>query len=148
MGDSQFMKKIKLACKSLDIESNIWLHFGRKIDPAILYHEEVSKLDTQALGNWSTDVFGKVHSSKFPLVAMLVMVVFDKRSGIHHNPRSTLYGDDRHKVLAMKICSWIDKLIETTDLTQKTTARVFLNYMINLCWDILQDCTVIIGKSA
>ena len=76
---------------------------------------------------------------------MRVMTGFDKRSGMHHNPRTAFYGDDRHKVLVMKIFQWIEKLMEITDLTKKPTVRGFLNYMINLRWVILQDCAIIIG---
>ena len=83
------MKNIKLVCKSLDIESKNWLHFGRKIAPAILDLEEVSNLDKRALGNWSTDIFVEVYSSKLPLVAMRVMTGFNKSSGMYHNPRTT-----------------------------------------------------------
>ena len=95
------MKKIKLACNSLDIESNVWLHFRRKTTAAVLDHDEVSELDRRELDNWSIDVFGEVYSSKLPLAAMRAMAGFDKKSGMHHNPRTTFYGDDRHKLLAM-----------------------------------------------
>ena len=73
MGDSEFVKKIKIVCKPFGIESNVSLHFGRKIALAILDLEEVSELDKQSLGNCSTDDFGKVYSSKLPLAAMHVM---------------------------------------------------------------------------
>ena len=135
-----------MAFKSLRIESNVWINFGRKTAPAILYLEEVSELNKRALGNWSTDVFGEVYSSKLTLVAMRVMAGFDKRSGMHHNPRTTFYSDDRHKDLAMKIFPWIEKVIEATDLTKKLAAKGFLHYIINLRWVILQDCAIIIGK--
>ena len=110
MVDSQFVKKIK-ACKLLNIESNICLHFGRRTAPAILYPEEVSELDKRALGNWSTDVFGEVYSYKLPLLAIRDMEGFDKRSEMDHNPRTMFYGDDRHKVLAMKIFPLIEKVM-------------------------------------
>ena len=70
--------------------------------------EEVSELDKKAFNNWATDVFGKVYSSKLQLVVMRVMVISDERSGIHHNPRITFYGDSTHKALAEKIFPWID----------------------------------------
>ena len=118
-----------------------------KTAPSILDLEEVSELDKRALGNWSTDFFGEVHSSNLPLGAMRVIAGFDMRSGMHHNTRTTFYGDDRHKGLAMKIFLWIEKLMEATDLTKKPTARRFLNYMINLRWIILQDYAVLIGQN-
>ena len=89
MGDSQFVNKIKMACKSLGIESSVWLNFGRKKAPAILNLEEASELNKRALGNWSTDGFGEVYSSKLLIAAIRVMEGFDKRSGMHHNPRTT-----------------------------------------------------------
>ena len=103
MGDLQFVKKVKLACKSLNIESNIGLHLGRKTALAIFDFEKVSELGKRAHGNWLTDVFGEVHSPKLPLVVMCAIPGFDKRSEMHHNPRTDFYGDDRHKDLAMKI---------------------------------------------
>ena len=51
MGDSQFVKKIKMACNSLGIESNVWFHFKRKTAPAILNLVKVNELDKRALGN-------------------------------------------------------------------------------------------------
>ena len=147
MAESQFVKKIKAACHRNSIESKSWLHFGRKTAPALMDLEEVSELDKRALGNWATDVFGEVYSSKLPLAAMRVMAGFDKRSGMHHNPRTTFYGDSTHAALAKKIFPWIEEVLEESDLTDKPTARGFLNYLINLRWVILQDCAVLIGKN-
>ena len=57
-------------------------------------------------------------SSKLPLAAMCVMVVFDKESRMYQNLRTNFYGDDRHKVLAMDFFPWIEKLMEATDVTK------------------------------
>ena len=54
--------------------------------------EKVGNLDKRALGNWATDMFGKIYSSKLPLAAMRVMNGFDNRSGMHHKPRTTFMG--------------------------------------------------------
>ena len=108
--------------------------------------EEVSELDKRVLGNWATDVFGEVYSSKLPLVAMRVMAGFDKRSGMHHNPRTTFYGDTTHQALAKKIFPWIEGVLENSDLEARATARGFLNYLINLRWVILQDAAVLMAK--
>ena len=78
---------------------------------------------------------------------MRVMALFDQKGRMHHNPGTNFYGNDRQKVLSMKIFPWIDKVTEAPNLSVKTTARGFLNYMINLRWVILQDCAVIIGKN-
>ena len=83
---------MKAACKSKHIESHSWLYFGRKTAPAMMDLEEVSELDKRALGNWTTDVFGEIYSSKLPLAAMRVVVRFNKRSGMHHNPHTTFMG--------------------------------------------------------
>ena len=75
--------------------------------------EEVSNLDKNILGNWATDVFGETYSSKLPLVAMMFMVGFDNRSGMHHNTRTNFYGDSIHAGLVKKIFPWIEEVMET-----------------------------------
>ena len=42
---------MKAACKACNIESQIWLHFGRKCAPALMDLEEVSEMDKRALGD-------------------------------------------------------------------------------------------------
>ena len=83
---------MKAACKACNIESNTWLHFGRKCAPALMNLEEVSKMDKRALGNWITNWFGQFYNSKLPIAAICVMVGFDKRLGVHHNSRTTCFG--------------------------------------------------------
>ena len=102
--------------------------------------EEVSELDKRALGNWSTDVFGEVYSSKLPLAAMRVMAGFDKRSGMHHNPRTTYFGTRKHISLPKMIFPLIEKVISHTDLSDKPTARIYqlptqltLGYLTRQC---------------
>ena len=145
MSPSQYTKKMKNTCKSCNIESNTWLHFGRKCAPALMDLEEVNKMDKRALGNWITDVFGEFYSSKLPLAAMRVMAGFDKRLGMHHNPRTTFYGQEKHKALVRMIFPWIETVQENVDLSDCPTARAFINFLINLRWVILQDSAVLIG---
>ena len=145
MSPSQYTKKMKNACKSCNIESNTWLHFGRKCAPALMDLEEVNEMDKRALGNWITDVFGEFYSSKLPLAAMRVMAGFDKRLGMHHNPRTIFYGQEKHKALARMISPWIETVQENVDLSDCPTARAFINFLINLRWVILQDSAVLIG---
>ena len=145
MTNSQFTKKIKAACKHCSINSKSWLHFGRKTAPALMDLEEVGEMDKRALGNWATDVFGECYSSKLPLAAMRVMAGFEKETGLHYNPRTTFYGEEKHQELAKMIFPWIEEVEKSCNLEERHSARGFLNYLLNLRWVIIQDCAVMIG---
>ena len=68
----------------------------------------------------------EVNSSKLQLVAMSDMDGFNKRRGMHHNPRTTFYGDSTHEDLAKTLFPWIEEVLEESDLDARATARGFL----------------------
>ena len=81
--------------------------------------EEVGEMDKQALGNWATDVFGECYSSKLPLAAMRVMAGVEKETGLHYNPRTTFYGEEKHQELAKMIFPWIEEVEKCCNLEEK-----------------------------
>ena len=108
--------------------------------------EEVSEMDKRVLENWVTDVFGECYSWKLPLAAMRVMAGFDKEVGLNYNPRTMFYGEDKHKELATMEFPWIEDIEKSCALEEKHSTYGFLNYLLNLCWVGLQDCTVLIDR--
>ena len=95
MADMQYVSKIKVSCKHLQIETTKFLHFGRKVASSGMDLEEVNEGDKRAIGNWSTDVFGQTYSSKLPLAAMRVLSGSDTRRGFYRNSRTTFMNEGK-----------------------------------------------------
>ena len=51
MADKPYVDKIKISCKHLKIETNKFLHFGRKLASSGMDLEEVNEGDKRAIGN-------------------------------------------------------------------------------------------------
>ena len=142
MADKQYVSKIKVSCKHLQIETTKFLHFGRKVASSGMDLEEVNEGDKRAIGNWSTDVFGQTYSSKLPLAAMRVLSGSDTRRGFYRNSRTTFINEEKYGILAKQLFPWIEDVILYHDLSNKPTARGFLNMLVNMRWVILQDVAV------
>ena len=91
MSDRSYTNAITTACKAIGIRTTVQLHIGRVQGASSLDVEEVDGLDKRALGNWSTDVFGEVYSTKLPLPAMRAMAGHDTRRGYFVLPRSSFF---------------------------------------------------------
>ena len=125
MADKPYVDKIKMSCKHLKIETNKFLHFGRKVASSGMDLEEVNEGDKRAIGNWSTDVFGQTYSSKLPLAAMRVLSGGDTRRGFYRNSRTTFIDENKYGILAKQLFPWIENILLYTDLSNKPTARGF-----------------------
>ena len=147
MADKPYVDKIKMSCKHLKIETNKFLHFGRKVASSGMDLEEVNEGDKRAIGNWSTDVFGQTYSSKLPLAAMRVLSGGDTRRGFYRNSRTTFIDENKYGILAKQLFPWIENILLYTDLSNKPTARFFLNMLMNMRWVLLQDVAVMDDKN-
>ena len=100
MTNRSYKKKLKEAFDKLNIISLKTDHFGRYVTAAVLDMEEIDPMITQAIGNWDTDRFWEVHSTKLPLLVMCDLAGGDLRRGHYQNPRSTFKDNAKHKELA------------------------------------------------
>ena len=79
MTERQCIKRIKRACKNLQLDTNKYLHLGRHIGSAILEMEEVGREDIYAISNWGGNIFQEHYLSIFTLPIMRSMAGFDNR---------------------------------------------------------------------
>ena len=79
MSERQCIKKIKRACKNLQLDTNTYLHLGRHIGSAILEMEKVSREDIYAISNWGENIFQEHYLSNLTLPIMRSMAGFDNR---------------------------------------------------------------------
>ena len=145
MTDGTFRKKLVKTFKDLGIDANKITHFGRDVAPAIMDMREVVTDDQKNIGNWSGDVFQNVYSTNLPLPAMRALAGYDIRRGYYKNPRTRFQGDGKYDHLARTIFPWIEADMDKLPC-ECTTARAFLQLLVNLRWVIIQDCAVMIGE--
>ena len=90
LSDTQYLKRIKRACKCLKLLSKKKLHFGRVTASSLMDMVEVKPDVSRAVGNWKNDTYDNHYSFKLPLSGMRVMAGFDARRGYHSNQRLTI----------------------------------------------------------
>ena len=76
---SQYTKRIRGACNSLNLQTNKYLHFGRETGSALLEMNNVHQDDNNVLGNWCNYVFHEYYSSNLPLSAMYAISDCDNK---------------------------------------------------------------------
>ena len=137
MSESSYTGAIQKDLNILQLSIVHLAHIGRGIAPGCLEIEEIDGMDTRAIGNWVTDVFGSHYDTKLPLPAMRAMSGHDSRRGKFIHPRSSFNGDASHAHLPGLLFPWADDALLKTHETKHDTTLGILTLIKNLRWVIL-----------
>ena len=112
MSDTQYLKRIKRACKILKLLAKHYLHFKGVTASSLMDMIEVKYVIKRDIGNRKNDTYDNHYSSKLPLSSMRFMAGFDGRRSYHYNARANFFGEDKHKFLPLMIFNFIENKLD------------------------------------
>ena len=147
VSDQNYANSIKEVCRSLNIASKHFIHFGRGVGSVLAELDELDGHHIQDLGNWNVDVRRDVYSAKLPMKAMWVMGGHPEAKGSVFLPRAGVQPPEN---LQKRIFPFVETAITSirTDGSTYQTALAFLNVLKRLRVVLLQDVAamMILGR--
>lgn len=155
VSDQVYANVMKSICRTIGVDSNHFIHFGRSVKPTQLELEELEHSLIKVLGNWNVDVYEDRYSAKMPLKAMRVAAGYDPERGSHYIPRAQIkpptgLSNQVFPGLAIaeqKLAAYEQATANaprSRAVVAKKTARAFIRLLKNLSQVVLQDAAIMI----